>query len=112
MPSANTQALIDAAAERDAELARRVARATLEQQHGARISQLKAVVDDFIISDRAFLQLSGGLNHFDTIMQSVCAHAVMQVWRHGREDFSMNMQAQKACTTLPPRLFPLYSQHF
>ena len=60
MPSANAQALIDAAAARDAELARRVALADLTQQHGHRISELQALVDGFISADRQFLQLPGG----------------------------------------------------
>jgi hypothetical protein len=59
-PSANTQALIDAAAARDAELRARVAQADLTQQHGARIEELKALVDGFILADRQFLQLPGG----------------------------------------------------
>jgi hypothetical protein len=59
-PSANTQAQIDDAAARDADLARRVASAGLNQQQGVRISDLQALVDGFITADRQFLQLPGG----------------------------------------------------
>ncbi len=59
-PSANTQAQIEAAAARDADLVRRVAQADAAQQHGARMTELMAIVDNFITADRQFLQLPGG----------------------------------------------------
>jgi hypothetical protein len=61
--SANSQALIDAAAAREAELAMRVAQSDLTQQHAARAVELQAMVDGFIAADRQFLQLPGGTRY-------------------------------------------------
>ncbi len=51
---------MEAAAARDAEIARRVAQADATRLHGARIAQLQTIVDDFITAGRQFLQLPGG----------------------------------------------------
>ena len=64
-PSANTQALIDAAAARDFELARRVAQADATRQQEVRVSELRALVDGFIAADRQFLQLPGGMQAWE-----------------------------------------------
>jgi hypothetical protein len=68
MLNPNTQAQIDAAAARDAELARRVADADLTQLQSARIAELKVMVDNFTTADRRFLQLPAGANDSGTIM--------------------------------------------
>ena len=51
---------MEAAAARDAEIARRVAQADATRAHGARMAQLQTIVDDFVTADRQFLQLPGG----------------------------------------------------
>ena len=63
MPSANTQAQIDAAAAAHEELARRVAQADAAAAHGPRMLELQAMVDGFAAADRQFLQLPGGTKH-------------------------------------------------
>ena len=63
MPSANTQAQIDAAAAAHEELARRVAQADAAAAHGPRMLELQAMVDGFAAADRHFLQLPGGTKH-------------------------------------------------
>ena len=83
-PNANTQALIDAAAARDAELARRVALADQTQQHGARMTELMAFVDNFITADRQFLQLPGGNMHIGTsALVSLLFETGMATWERG-----------------------------
>jgi hypothetical protein len=109
-PSANSQALMDAAAARDAELRARVAQADLTQHHGARIEELKAMVDGFISADRQFLQLPGGIRHCQGHPLTSC-HAVCQVWRHGNEGLCTSMQALSSFITPPPR-FSLLNLHF
>ncbi len=94
-PSANTQAQIDAAAARDADLARRVALADLNQQQGARISELQALVDGFISADRQFLQLPGGIIHLRT-SHILGANCMSQVWRRGNEVSFTSTRAPKA----------------
>ena len=94
-PNANTQALIDAAAARDAELARRVALADQTQQHSARMTELMALVDNFITADRQFLQLPGGIIHLST-SHLLGAYCMSQVWRLGNEDSFTSTRAPKA----------------
>ena len=94
-PSANTQAQIDAAAARDADLARRVALADLNQLQGVRISELQALVDGFITADRQFLQLPGGIIHLST-SHLLGAYCMSQVWRLGNEDSFTSTRAPKA----------------
>ncbi len=102
VPNANTQALMEAAAARDAEIARRVAQADATRLHGARMAQLQTIVDDFITADRQFLQLPGGTRGRE--MRCVGApHAGVQAWRRGSEASFTSTRAARACTTLLQR---------
>lgn len=61
---------MEAAAARDAEIARRVAQADATRLHGARMAQLQTIVDDFVTADRQFLQLPGGA----WVQERCCGH--------------------------------------
>jgi hypothetical protein len=69
---------VDAAAAAHEQLVRRVAQADLMQLHGARVLQLQAMVDGFLVADRQFLQLPGGKRHTNAVDDCDCigAHVV------------------------------------
>lgn len=93
---------MEAAAARDAEIARRVAQADATRLHGARMAQLQTIVDDFITADRQFLQLPGGTRGGERRCVGA-PHAGVQAWRRGSEASFTSTQAARACTTLLQR---------
>ena len=75
---------MEAAAARDAEIARRVAQADATRLHGARMSQLQTIVDDFVTADRQFLQLPGGAWGQERCCGYVSRWCVgMEAWERG-----------------------------